>query len=110
MPKKHVGIPGLNPPDKKCDDPLCPWHGTLPVRGQVLEVTVEDVKMNRAAVVVHEYLYYNKKYKRYERRQTKKHVRVPECIEVKPGDRVIIGETRPLAKSISYVVLAKVQR
>jgi len=107
MAKRHVGIPGLNPPEKKCDDPLCPWHGTLSVRGQLLRVRVEDLKMNRAAVVVHEYLHYNPKYKRYERRRTKKHVRVPPCIDVKPGDEVIIGETRPLAKSISFVVLGK---
>ena len=30
---------GLNvqEPETTCDDPNCPFHGTLPVRGQVLE-------------------------------------------------------------------------
>ena len=34
-------------------------------------------------------------------------VRVPECIEVKPGDKVIIAETRPLSKTIAWVVIGK---
>lgn len=104
---RNVGIPGVNPPEKVCNDPLCPWHGTLPVRGVILEVTVEKVKMNRTAVVTHEYLHYVPKYMRYEKRRKKKHVRVPPCIEVKPGDKVIIGECRPLAKSVAFVVLGK---
>jgi small subunit ribosomal protein S17 len=36
-------------------------------------------------------------------------VRVPPCIEVRPGDTVIVGETRPLAKSVSFVVLGKAE-
>ncbi len=110
MPKRHVGIPGLEPPERTCDDPLCPWHGQLSVRGTIMEVTVEKVKMKRTAVVVHEYLHYVPKYMRYERRRKKKHVRVPPCIDVQPGDRVVIGECRPLAKSVSFVVLAKVKK
>jgi len=106
---RNVGIPGLTPPEKVCNDPLCPWHGKLPVRGQIIRVKVVSMKMNRVATVVHEYLHYVEKYKRYERRRKKKHVRVPPCIDVKPGDEVIIGETRPLAKSVSFVVLAKVK-
>ena len=107
---RNIGIPGVKPPDRVCDDPLCPWHGTLPVRGQIMRVKVVSTKMNRVATVVHEYLHYVEKYKRYERRRKKKHVRVPPCIDVKPGDEVIIGETRPLAKSVSFVVLGKVER
>ncbi|MFZ8854746.1 MAG: 30S ribosomal protein S17 [Thermofilaceae archaeon] len=106
---RNVGIPGLTSPEKVCNDPLCPWHGKLPVRGQIMRVKVVSMKMNRVATVVHEYLYYVEKYKRYERRRKKKHVRVPPCIGVKPGDEVIIGETRPLAKSVFFVVLAKVK-
>ncbi|MEM0376675.1 MAG: 30S ribosomal protein S17 [Thermofilum sp.] len=106
---RNIGIPGVSPPDRTCDDQLCPWHGTLPVRGQIMRVRVVNVKMSRVATVVHEYLHFVKKYKRYERRRKKKHVRVPPCIDVKPGDEVLIGETRPLAKSVSFVVLGKVK-
>jgi len=105
--KKGVGIPGVQPPQNKCDDPLCPWHGQLPVRGQVLRLRIEKMRMQNVAVAVHEYLHYNEKYKRYEVRRKKKHVRVPPCISVKPGDEVIVAETRPLAKSVSLVVIGK---
>jgi len=74
-----------------------------------MEVAVEKVRMDKTAVVVHEYLHFVPKYMRYERRRKKKHVRVPPCIEIHPGDKVIIGETRPLAKSVSFVVLGKVR-
>jgi len=106
---RNIGIPNIKPPTKTCNDPLCPWHGTLPVRGQIMQVRVEKVKMHRTAVVVHEYLYYDKKYMRYEKRRKKKRAHVPPCIDIKPGDLVIIGETRPLAKSVSFVVLGKVE-
>lgn len=104
---KNIGIPQVLPPQSVCDDPLCPWHGHLKVRLKLLEVTVEKVRMHKAAVVIHEWLHYIRKYNRYERRRRKMRVRVPECIEVKPGDRVIIAETRPLSKTISWVVIGK---
>ncbi len=111
MPAKvrNVGIPWVKPPEKACDDPKCPWHGKLPVRGLILEGVVEKVKMQKTVVVVRDYLHYVPKYKRYERRRSKIHAHLPPCIEVKPGDRVVIGECRPLAKSVAFVVLAKVE-
>ncbi|AFA39592.1 archaeal ribosomal protein S17P [Pyrobaculum oguniense TE7] len=104
---RDIGIPWVLPPAAVCDDPLCPWHGHLKVRLKLLEVAVEKARMRKAAVVVHEWLHYIRKYNRYERRRRKLHVRVPECIEVKPGDKVIIAETRPLSKTISWVVIGK---
>ena len=94
------------PPEKTCDDPLCPFHGTLPVRGVILKGVVVSDKMQRTVVVRHDYLHYDKKYKRYERRRKKIHAHNPPCINAKVGDVVIIGETRPLAKTVSFVVLA----
>lgn len=104
---RDIGVPWVLPPAAVCDDPLCPWHGHLKVRLKLLEVAVEKARMRKAAVVVHEWLHYIRKYNRYERRRRKLHVRVPECIEVKPGDKVIIAETRPLSKTISWVVIGK---
>ncbi len=108
MSVRNVGIPGLEPPKRVCDDPECPWHGHLKVRGTILEGVVEKKRMQKTVVIRHDYLYYNKKYKRYERRSSKIHARLPPCLEreVEEGDVVIIGETRPLAKSVSFVVLA----
>ncbi len=103
----NIGIPWIQPPAAACDDPECPWHGHLKIRTKLLEVEVESVRMHKSAVVIHEWIHYVPKYKRYERRRRKIHVRVPECIEIKPGDKVIIAETRPLAKTISWVVIGK---
>jgi len=101
---RHVGIPWLLPPKRVCTDKLCPWHGHLKVRGTILEVKVVKVHP-KFVVCLHEWLHYDHKYKRYEWRRKKIHARLPPCIDVKPGDIVYIGETRPLAKTIAFVVL-----
>ncbi len=102
---KNVGIPGINPPDKICNDPKCPWHGNVRVRGMILEGVVVSDKMKNTVVVRRDYYYYDKKYRRYEKRHSKIHAHNPPCINAKVGDIVIIGETRPLAKTVSFVVL-----
>jgi len=104
---RNIGIPYVLPPVAVCDDLLCPWHGHLKIRLKLLEVTVEKVRMHKAAVVTHEWVHYISKYNRYERRRRRMRVRVPECIEVKPGDKVIIAETRLLSKTIAWVVIGK---
>jgi small subunit ribosomal protein S17 len=65
--------------------------------------------MTRTVTVLIEYLHYDKKYKRYERRRSKIHAHLPPCIEVKEGDFVRIVETRRLAKTVSHVVLGKLK-
>lgn len=105
-PVKSVGIPGVEPPPVVCNDKNCPFHGTLRVRGIVLEGVVESAKMQRTVVVKRDYLYYDRKYKRYERRSSLLHAHNPPCVNAKEGDVVIVGETRPIAKTVSFVVLA----
>ncbi|MEM1701512.1 MAG: 30S ribosomal protein S17 [Desulfurococcaceae archaeon] len=106
----NIGIPGLNPPEKTCNDPLCPWHGHLKVRGILLRGVVVKRKMQKTVVVRHEYLHYVRKYMRYERRRRHIHARLPTCIDVNEGDEVLIGETRPLSKTVSFVVLGVLRR
>ena len=107
---RNIGIPGVKPPEKVCNDPKCPWHGRLKVRGVILEGVVIKKRARRMAVVLHEYLHYVPKYMRYERRRKKIHVRVPPCIEVEEGDRVLIAETRPLAKTVAFVVISVLEK
>jgi len=109
---RNIGIKyeGLNPPEKECEDPLCPWHGHLKVRGGLLVGKVLKARMRRTVVIEREYLVYIKKYMRYERRRSRIHAHLPPCIDAKPGDVVLIGETRPLAKSVSWVVLGVLKR
>ena len=109
---RDIGIKyeGLQRPEKTCNDPNCPWHGTISVRGQIIEGVVVRNRMTRTVTVVREYLKYAPKYMRYERRRGKYKAHLPPCIEVRPGDVVLIGETRPLAKSVSFVVLGVIKR
>jgi len=109
---RDIGIryPGLEPPKTVCDDKKCPWHGKVRVRGLLLVGKVVKAKMQRTVVVEREYLVWVRKYMRYERRRSRIHAHNPPCINAKEGDIVLIGETRPLAKSVAFVVLGVLKR
>ena len=109
---RNIGIvyPGLKPPEKVCSDKKCPWHGNVSVRGLILVGKVVKAKMQNTVVVEREYTVWIRKYKRYERRRSRIHAHNPPCISAKEGDIVLIGETRPLAKSVSFVVLGVLKR
>ncbi|MEL9940065.1 MAG: 30S ribosomal protein S17 [Ignisphaera sp.] len=104
---RNIGIvyPGLKPPEKVCNDKKCPWHGNVRVRGLLLVGKVIKSRMQNTVVVEREYVVWVRKFKRYERRRSRIHAHNPPCISAKEGDIVLIGETRPLAKSVSFVVL-----
>lgn len=110
MASRNIGIPGIEPPKNRCNDPKCPWHGHLKVRGSIITGTVVSAKMHRTVVVRHDYLFYVRKYKRYEKRYTKIHAHNPPCINAEEGDVVIVGETRPLSKTVHFVVLSIVKK
>src|SRR3972149_3462370 len=95
----------VQPPTKECADPSCPFHGTLPARGQVLSGKVESDKMDKTVVVQRAFVKKIAKYERYEKRKTKVHAHNPPCIAAKAGYNVIIAECRPLSKTKSYVVV-----
>lgn len=103
--KIGIEIEGLIPPQETCDDRACPWHGHIKVRGLVLTGKVIKAKMKNTIVVEREYLIYSRKYMRYEKRRSRIHAHKPPCIKVKEGEVVVIGETRPIAKSVAMVVL-----
>ncbi|MBM1154337.1 30S ribosomal protein S17 [archaeon] len=113
MPKgkrpKNVGF-GITPPSETCDDPKCPFHGDVRVRGLFLKGVVVSDKMQRTVVVQREYLQYIPKYERYMRKRSRVFAHNPPCINAKEGDIVLIGETRPLARNVSFVVLQKLGR
>jgi len=101
---RDIGL-DVKPPTKECDDPNCPFHGRLPVRGQILSAVVVSHKMNRTVVVQKSYVKRIQKYERYEKRRSKIHAHNPPCINAKEGDKVKIAECRPLNKTSSYVVI-----
>lgn len=92
-------------PSKTCDDINCPFHGKLPVRGQILVGTVISTKMDKSVVIERSYEKMVSKYQRYEKRRTIMHAHNPHCINAKVGDVVTIAECRPISKTKSFVVI-----
>ena len=103
---KDIGI-DVVPPTRECNDPNGPFHGSLPVRGQTIDGVVATVKMNKTVVVERSSLRYVKKYERYEKTSNRYSAHAAPCLGLKVGDRVKIAECRPLAKTVSFVVIEK---
>jgi small subunit ribosomal protein S17 len=99
----------LKKPKKSCTDPKCPFHGTLSIRGRALDGMIISAKMDRTAVIRRDYLNYVPKFKRYERRHSHIPAHNPPCLNAKEGDRVRIAECRPLSKTVSFVVVEKLE-
>jgi len=96
-------------PKKSCADRNCPFHGTLAIRGRVLDGIVVSSKMDKTVVVQREYLQFASKYVRYERRHSRIPSHIPPCLDVKEGEKVRIAECKPLSKTVSFVVVEKLE-
>ena len=103
---KNIGIK-VKPPTETCDDQYCPFHGSLSVRGQIINGVVSSVKMKNSILVKREYMNYVPKYERYEKRTSIYPAHCPPCIKIDVGDKVRIAECRPLSKTISFVTIEK---
>ena len=103
---RNIGL-NVKPPTKSCNDNNCPFHGSLPVRGQVITGVVSSIKMQNSILVKREYTHLVPKYERYEKRTSSYAAHCPPCIEAKIGDKVKIAECRPLSKTISFVTIEK---
>ncbi|MFB3764461.1 MAG: 30S ribosomal protein S17 [Methanotrichaceae archaeon] len=101
---RDIGL-DVKAPEKGCNDPNCPFHGRLPVRGQVFDCKVVSDKMESTVVVVREFEKRATKFERFEKRRSKIHAHNPPCIDAKAGDSVKIAECRPLSKTKAYVVV-----
>jgi len=104
-----VAALSLKKPRKTCEDWNCPFHGTLSVRGRVLDGVVISAKMDKTVVVRRDYLNYVPKFKRYERRHSHIPAHNPPCVGAKEGDRVKVAECRPISKTVSFVVVEKLE-
>ncbi len=108
MVARDIGLK-VKPPEQECEDRYCPFHGTLPVRGRVIEGVVASTKMRGTVTIRREYLQYIKKYRRYARSHSMTAAHHPPCIPLEVGDTVRVAECRPLSKTVSYVVVERVQ-
>jgi small subunit ribosomal protein S17 len=101
---RNIGV-SVIAPRKSCEDKLCPFHGTLSIRGKLLTGIVTSAKAPKMIVVSREYPRPVQKYKRFQRSRSKVHAFLPSCIDVKEGQEVRIAECRPLSKTVSFVVV-----
>ncbi|MCW4049261.1 MAG: 30S ribosomal protein S17 [Candidatus Bathyarchaeota archaeon] len=95
----------LKQPELECSEVDCPFHGTLSVRGRVLEGIIVSTRMQKSIVVRLTYTRYDKKYERYARMSGRITAHSTPCVPVKVGDTVRIAECRPLSKTKSFVVV-----
>ncbi|KAI3454231.1 hypothetical protein Pfo_010894 [Paulownia fortunei] len=86
-------------------DKKCPFTGNASIRGRILAGTCHSAKMMRTIIVRRNYLHWVKKYQRYEKRHSNIPAHISPCFRVKEGDHVIIGQCRPLSKTVRFNVL-----
>tara|TARA_Y100000310_G_scaffold265631_1_gene276770 strand:- start:7914 stop:8261 length:348 start_codon:yes stop_codon:yes gene_type:complete len=93
----------------ECNDRLCPKHGDkkLKLRGRIFEGEILK-KLPGRVTIQFERMVKVPKYERYEKRKTKLHARLPDCMKngVNVGDLIQISETRPISKMIHFVVIS----
>lgn len=96
----------------ECSDRLCPFHGKdkLKLRGRIFHGTVIK-KLYKRVTIAFEQSFFISKYERFEKRQTKLHARLPDCLEkeINVGDYIQIAECRPLSKIIHFVATKKIR-
>lgn len=108
---KEIGF-GIKTPETAIHsnyyDKKCPFVGDVNVRGRIFKGKVIKMKAEKTIVVRIDYLHYDSKYKRFARRNSKINVHLSPCFLglVHLGDTVVCGETRPLSKTKSSVVVA----
>merc|ERR1712205_49984 len=86
-------------------DKKCPFTGQVSIRGKILRGVVHRTFMKNTITVRRDYLHYITKYRRYEKRHKMISAHCAPCFDARPGDEVMIGETRPLTKTVRYNVL-----
>merc|ERR1711934_1204512 len=87
-------------------DKKCPFTGQVSIRGKILRGVVHRTFIKNTITVRRDYLHYITKYRRYEKRHKTVSAHCSPAFDgVKPGDEVMIGECRPLSKTVRFNVL-----
>ncbi|MFB6187050.1 MAG: 30S ribosomal protein S17, partial [Halobacteriaceae archaeon] len=72
-------------PEATCSDEDCPFHGTLSIRGQIIEGEVASTDMERTIIVEREYDVFVPKYDRYMKRRSRIPAHAPDCLDIDVG-------------------------
>ena len=105
---KNIGIGIYTPNEAKSHDYIdkkCPFTGNVSIRGRILKGVVISTKMDRSIIIRRDYLHWIKKYRRYEKRHKNIPCHCSPCFRVNDGDQVIVGQCRPLSKTIRFNVI-----
>lgn len=73
--------------------------------GRVFSGRVVSRRMQKTAKVRWERRFYLKKYERYEKRSSTVAAHIPENIDVREGDKVVIQECRPVSKTKHFMII-----
>jgi small subunit ribosomal protein S17 len=103
---RNIGLE-VKAPERQCEDPNCPFHGSLRIRGKLLTGKVVSVSARNMAVVQRESTKYNNKYMRYLKKRHRLHAHLSPCVDLKLGDVATVAECRPISKTVSFVVVSR---
>jgi len=92
---------------ESCDDVKCAHHGKIEARGRTFTGTVISDKMQKTVTVEWPRQFFIPKFERYEKRRSRVKAHNPPCISAKVGDMVKIAECRPIAKTVSFIIIEK---
>jgi len=110
---KNPGLGFKTPKDAingKYIDKKCPFTGDVSIRGRLMRGIVHSTKMQHSIVIRRNYLHFIQKYQRYQKRHKNFTVHCSPAFEPKVGDDVIVGQCRPLSKTIRYNVLEHIRK
>ncbi|KAH8158412.1 hypothetical protein CIB48_g9832 [Xylaria polymorpha] len=91
-------------------DKKFPFTGLVSIRGRILTGTVVSIAMNRTIIIRREYLHHVAKYSRYEKRHKNVPAHLSPAFHVSVGDKVIVGQCRPLSKTVRFNVVRMLPR
>jgi small subunit ribosomal protein S17 len=95
-----------------CADKTCPFHGSdaVKLRGRTFEGTVVNKLHGRVKIEFDRFLY-DRKYERFDKRRTRLHARLPDCMkeQIQLGDWIEIQECRKLSKILNFYVTKKIR-
>jgi len=95
-----------------CVDTTCPFHGSnaVKLRGRTFEGEVVAKLHGRVKIEFDRFLY-DRKYERFDKRRTRLHARLPDCLkeQIQLGDWIEIKECRKLSKIISFYATRKIR-
>jgi len=100
--------------DKKniCSDQFCPFHGKNAVKLRSKSFQGEVIKKLPGRIKIQfERFVYDRKYERFDKRRTRIHARLPDCLkeQINLGDWIEIAECRPLSKIIHFIAVKKIR-